>query len=132
MALYDGFGRVATTWMPDPVTGKTSPQPSLAIEYFLPADGPNPSQPVLPAGTPFAIVHVRTQDGATPDVASWRVLGGPAPNALSIVAQAPRSGFETAIALPAQAPGPVMTVQAIDRAGAVTGTAAPRRVTFGG
>ncbi|TMK95680.1 MAG: ArsR family transcriptional regulator [Actinobacteria bacterium] len=70
-------------------------------------------------------------NGAT-DVANWRVLAGPSPGGLSVVAQAQRSGFETAIALPAQAPGPVMTVQAIDRAGAVTGTAAPRRVTFGG
>ena len=70
-------------------------------------------------------------NGAT-DVASWRVLAGPAPSALSVVAQAPRSGFETAIALPAGAPGPFMTVQAIDRAGAVSGTAAPMRVTIGG
>ena len=70
-------------------------------------------------------------NGAT-DVASWRVLAGPAPSALSVVAQAPRSGFETAIALPAGAPGRFMTVQAIDRAGAVSGTAAPTRVTVGG
>ena len=70
-------------------------------------------------------------NGAT-DVASWRVLAGPAPSALSVVAQAPRSGFETAIALPAGAPAPFMSVQAIDRAGDVSGTAAPVRVTIGG
>jgi len=70
-------------------------------------------------------------NGAT-DIASWRVLAGPTPSALSVVAQAPRSGFETAIALPAGAPEPFMTVQAIDRAGAVSGTAAPTRVTVGG
>ena len=70
-------------------------------------------------------------NGAT-DVASWRVLAGRAPSTLSVVARAPRSGFETAIALPAGALGPLMTVQAIDRAGAVSGTAAPMRVTIGG
>ena len=38
-------------------------------------------------------------NGAT-EVAGWRVLAGPSPGALQPVADAPRSGFETTIALP--------------------------------
>jgi hypothetical protein len=39
------------------------------------------------------------------------------------VAQAVRSGFETAIPLPAGTAGPYVTVQALDASGAVIGTA---------
>jgi len=55
-------------------------------------------------------------------VTAWRVLSGANPATLQQIAQVPRNGFETAIALPATA-GPVMTVQALDAAGAVIGTA---------
>ena len=41
---------------------------------------------------------------------------------LQPVAQAARSGFETAIALPAGTAGPYVTVQALDAAGSVLGT----------
>jgi hypothetical protein len=41
-------------------------------------------------------------NGAT-DVASWRVLAGATPNALAAVSKAPSSGFETALAAPANA-----------------------------
>jgi hypothetical protein len=52
--------------------------------------------------------------------ASWKVLGGPSASALSPVASAPRTGFETAIALPARQP--FVAVQALDAGGAVLGT----------
>jgi hypothetical protein len=55
-------------------------------------------------------------NGAT-GVASWRVLAGPTPAALSTVAQAPSSGFETAIAAPSTAP--VFAVQALGVGGEV-------------
>ena len=59
------------------------------------------------AGTVYA-----SWNGATL-VASWRVLAGPSATSLKPVAQAPRTGFETAIALPAG------TARAVcDRAGA--------------
>jgi hypothetical protein len=61
-------------------------------------------------------------NGAT-QVASWRVLTGPTAVSLQTVAEAARSGFETAIALPATATGPFVTVQALDASGAVIGTA---------
>jgi hypothetical protein len=69
------------------------------------------------AGTVYA-----SWNGATL-LASWRVLSGPSADALAPIAQAPRSGFETAIALPPGAAGRYMTVQALDAAGNVIGTA---------
>jgi len=61
-------------------------------------------------------------NGAT-QVASWRVLAGPTAASLQPVAQAARSGFETAIPLPATTTGPFVTVQALDASGAIIGTA---------
>jgi hypothetical protein len=65
-------------------------------------------------------------NGAT-SVASWRVLAGPSASTLQPVAQAPRSGFETAISPPLGTSG-VITVQALSASGAVIGTAAPQAV----
>ena len=70
------------------------------------------------AGTAFA-----SWNGATL-VSSWRVLAGPTPASLTAVAQAPRSGFETAISVPAGTAGPDMAVQALDAAGGVLGVSA--------
>jgi hypothetical protein len=70
------------------------------------------------AGTVYA-----SWNGATL-LADWRVLAGASANALNPVAQAPRSGFETAIPLPAGAAARYMTVQALNAAGQVIGAAA--------
>jgi hypothetical protein len=67
-------------------------------------------------------------NGAT-RVAAWSVLAGPTATTLHPAAQAPRSGFETAIALPAGMAGPYVTVQALDATGAVLGTAAIKTLT---
>jgi Arylsulfotransferase (ASST) len=58
-------------------------------------------------------------------VASWRVLAGPSATRMRIVAQVARSGFETAIAVPAGTVGPYVTVQALDAGGHVLGFAHP-------
>jgi len=84
-----------------------------------PAHGPAfavaPSSPG--PGTVYA-----SWNGATL-VAGWRVSAGATPSSLQPVAEAARSGFETAIALPAGTAGPYVTVQALDASGAVIGTA---------
>jgi hypothetical protein len=69
------------------------------------------------AGTVYA-----SWNGATL-VAAWRVLSGATPSSLKAVAQTARSGFETAIAVPAGATSAYMSVQALDASGAVIGTA---------
>ena len=56
-------------------------------------------------------------------LASWRVLAGPSATRMSVVAQGPRAGFESAIPLPAGTAGPYVTVQALDAGGHVLGTA---------
>ena len=52
-------------------------------------------------------------------MASWRVLAGAAPNALSAVLTAPKQGFETQIEVPA---APYVAVQALDAQGRKLGT----------
>ncbi len=61
-------------------------------------------------------------NGAT-EVASWRVLAGERATTLRPLADAPRTGFETAIPVPARAP--VAAVQALDADGTVLGTSIP-------
>jgi hypothetical protein len=64
-------------------------------------------------------------NGAT-GVASWRLLGGPAPASLRSLSTASRSGFETAITV-ASTPRYV-AVQAVNARGKVLGTSATRSV----
>jgi hypothetical protein len=67
-------------------------------------------------------------NGAT-EVASWRVLAGPAAASTTAIATAPRAGFETAIALgSAPAPGSYVSVQALSATGEVLGAAASQRL----
>jgi hypothetical protein len=56
-------------------------------------------------------------NGAT-EVAQWRILAGPSAGALSPVASARRTGFQTTISTRATR---YLSVQALDRAGAVIG-----------
>lgn len=81
-----------------------------------------PAFAVLPGPDGTGTVYA-SWNGATL-VAAWRVLTGATPATLSPVAQAARSGFETAIPLAAANAGADVTVQALDAAGAVIGTAA--------
>ena len=80
-----------------------------------------------PAGDPKAAaardgerttVHA-SWNGAT-EVRRWRVLAGPAPDALAPVATAARRDFETAVAVDTREP--LVAVQALDAAGDVLGT----------
>ncbi len=60
-------------------------------------------------------------NGAT-EVVSWRVLAGPSPGSLAVVASAPKSGFQTTIPI---TPKPAyLAVQALDAAGATIGVSA--------
>jgi len=70
------------------------------------------------AGTVYA-----SWNGAT-EVASWKLLAGASASSLSTVAQVPRSGFETAIPVPAGTVGPYVAVQALGAAGQLLATSA--------
>jgi subtilisin family serine protease len=67
-------------------------------------------------------------NGAT-EVAAWRVLAGPSAAQLAPSAQAPRMGFETAVAVPGVPP--VVAVQALDAKGRVLATSRPVGVVGG-
>ncbi|HEV3048641.1 MAG TPA: arylsulfotransferase family protein [Solirubrobacteraceae bacterium] len=69
-------------------------------------------------------------NGAT-EVASWRVLAGSSPAALRPAASAPRSGFETAIAVAGAPAGAYVAVQALDAAGTVLASSRAVRVEAG-
>jgi hypothetical protein len=82
-----------------------------------PADPPAVAASAASAGGPVTVYA--SWNGAT-EIASWRVLAGPAPSRLSAVASAPKNGFETAIAT--RGPEPYVAAQALNGAGAVLGT----------
>jgi hypothetical protein len=64
-------------------------------------------------------------NGAT-DVARWRLLAGPSPMGLSVVASVPRAAFETSIA--ARPRGRYAAVEALDRSGGLIGASAVVRL----
>ena len=98
-------------------TGSPGTRPALAV---VAAHG---AAAARSAATVYA-----SWNGATL-VASWRVFTGASPRSLKPVAQAPRSGFETAVALPAGTTGKYASVQALGAAGQVLGGAAPVAVS---
>jgi len=75
------------------------------------------------AGAARSGVVYASWNGAT-QVASWRVLAGATANSLQAVAQAPRSGFETAIELPVGTTAAHLQVQALDAAGRLLASSA--------
>jgi hypothetical protein len=77
----------------------------------------SPAVAVARASNGRATVYA-SWNGAT-GVASWRVLAGASPTSLAPIATGPRSGFETALTLPAGASPAYVAVQALDGSGAV-------------
>jgi Arylsulfotransferase (ASST) len=94
-------------------TGAPATRPAFAV---VAAHG---SAAARSAGTVYA-----SWNGATL-VTSWRVFVGGSPHSLKPVAQVARSGFETAIPLPAGTAGRYVIVQALGAGGQVLGGAAP-------
>jgi hypothetical protein len=83
---------------------------------------------VASAGAHAGATAYASWNGAT-EVASWQVLAGSSPSTLKPAASAARTGFETAIPLPAVAGGGYVEVQALNGAGAVIGTSAAVKVS---
>ena len=104
---------------------RTSRCTTSPIEPFASGTGTPAHPPAFafaPAGAAGGTVYA-SWNGAT-EVASWRLLAGASASSLSTIAQVPRSGFETAIPLPAGTAGPYLAVQALSAAGQVLGTSA--------
>ncbi len=128
-------------WGQDPALSEFSASGALLFDAHFPAHTQSYRDFRFPwTGTPheapaFAFeraaggagVVYASWNGAT-QLAGWRVLAGASARALRPVAQAPRGGFETAIALPAGTSGRYLAVQALDAAGQVIGTAVTAKV----
>jgi Arylsulfotransferase (ASST) len=133
-ALEDGDWFVG--WGADPDFSEFSPAGALLLDAHFPPHTQSyrdfrfswtglPSDPPVFALAPAAggaKTLYASWNGATL-VAGWRVLSGSRAKKLVPIAQAPRSGFETAIALPAGSLGKDVTVEALNAAGEVIGTA---------
>src|SRR5438128_592043 len=92
--------------------------------YRLPWSARPPARPAIALSKTRAGTAVYASWNGATDLASWRVLGGGSAASLQPVAQAPRRGFETTIALPGSAGGRYVVVQALDSTGAVIGSSA--------
>lgn len=82
-----------------------------------------PAYAFVAAAGPAAGTVYASWNGAT-GVAQWRVLAGSSSHSLTAVTQVARTGFETAIALPAGMHGPYVAVQALGASGQVLGASA--------
>jgi len=92
-----------------PWTGAPATLPAIAVSP--------PAGAAAQGAAPLTVYASWNGDTRT---ASWRVLAGPSAQQLSPVAAAPRSGFETAISVPA--PQPFIAAQALDASGTVLAT----------
>lgn len=88
--------------------------------YRFPWTGQPAEPPAVAAerGAGDAVTVYASWNGAT-DVATWRALAGPSADNLMEAGSAPRSGFETEIAV--ETAGPFVAVEALDVSGAVLG-----------
>jgi Arylsulfotransferase (ASST) len=123
-------------WGQDPFFSEFSPEGKVLLDAHLPAlsqsytvfkfpwSGEPTQSPAIAvrARSHGGLVAYASWNGATA-VTQWRLLAGASPHALTPVAAAPRSGFETAIAL-SSAPR-YLAVQALGSGGAMLGMSAP-------
>jgi hypothetical protein len=95
--------------------------------YRLPWSGHPSDEPALRVAASGARKVLYASWNGAGAVASWQVLSGHSASALApLGASSPRSGFETAIPLPAGA-GPLVAAQARDAAGVAIGASAAVR-----
>jgi hypothetical protein len=125
-------------WGQEPYFSEFAPEGRLLFDAHLPAAyqsytvlefpwSGNPTQPpqlAVRARSHGGLVAYASWNGAT-SVAQWRLLGGASPHALAPLAAVPRSGFETAIAVPTTSR--YLAVQALDAQGQVLSTSATIR-----
>jgi hypothetical protein len=122
-------------WGQEPFFSEFSPGGTLLFDAHFPlhtqsyrsfrfpwtgAPGQRPAFAFAPRGPASGVVYA-SWNGAT-RLASWRVLAGPFPTRLRVIAEAAHAGFETAVGLPVHVSGPYLAVQALDPSGGVLAT----------
>jgi hypothetical protein len=125
-------------WGPQPYFSEFSPGGQLLFDARLPApdssyrgyrfqwSGTPATRPVIAAARAGTAVSVFASWNGATRVVRWRVLAGPSPLRLRRLATAPRTGFESAIAV--QTSAPWVAVQALDSSGRVLGSSPATRV----
>ncbi|HEY4812294.1 MAG TPA: arylsulfotransferase family protein [Solirubrobacteraceae bacterium] len=129
-------GNSLVGWGEVPYITEFNPAGQILFEANFPAPGqsyrayrfPWNAQPAEP---PAAAVTASSGETATvyaswngaTDVSEWRVLGGPSATELTAIANAPATGFETAI--PVSTTDPEFVVQALGVGGQVLGSSKP-------
>ncbi len=127
-------GNVLVGWGPEPYTSEYTPSGALVWDALLAGKTnsyrayrfgwtgtPTGSPSVAAASSGSSTTVYASWNGAT-TIASWRVLGGASPAALSAVGGGAFTGFESAIAIAGQPA--YVAVQALDASGNVLGTSA--------
>jgi hypothetical protein len=118
---FSEFGPAGNLLFDAHLPGRTQSYRSFRFEWTgTPAHAPTYSFQAAGSGT--GTVYA-SWNGAT-GVSSWRVLAGASPHGLKAVAEGARTGFETAIQVPAGATGPYVAVQALGSGGQVLGSSA--------
>ncbi len=117
-------------WGQEPFFSELSPQGTMLFDAHFPVHSRSyrsfrfpwvgvpahpPSFAFESAGTGQGTVYA-SWNGATA-VASWKLLAGASPQSLHAILTTPRTGFETAIALPGGTSGPYLAVEALDASG---------------
>ncbi|HEX3391627.1 MAG TPA: arylsulfotransferase family protein [Solirubrobacteraceae bacterium] len=128
-------GNVLVGWGPEPYVSEYSPTGALLWDailagktnsyraYRFPWTGTPVGSPSVAAGAgPSGSTDVYASWNGATTIASWRVLGGASPSALTPVGEGAFAGFETAIAIAGQPA--YVAVQALDGSGNVLGTSA--------
>jgi hypothetical protein len=113
-------------WGQEPYFSEFGPEGTLLFDAHFPAHDESyrafrfqwtgtpahvPAFALVPGSSGPSVVYA-SWNGAT-QVSSWRVLAGASSSSLAAVAQAPRTGFETAVPLPGGFSGSYMAVQAL-------------------
>jgi Arylsulfotransferase (ASST) len=120
-------------WGQEPYFSEFAPEGKLLLDAHLPAlyqsytvlkflwngDPTQPPRLAVRAGSHGGVIAYASWNGATA-VTQWGLLGGASPHALSPLAVAPRSGFETSIASPSTPR--YLAVQALGAQGQVLGS----------
>jgi hypothetical protein len=111
-AEFDSRGRTV-------LDGRFVPKTANYRAYLFPWRAKPADPPAVSATSRGANTVVYASWNGATDVASWRVLGGDSPQALSRVATVAKDGFETETLISAHR---FVAVQALDRVGRVLGT----------
>jgi hypothetical protein len=93
--------------------------------YRLPWTGHPADTPAVAATSAGGATQVFASWNGATQVASWRVLSGPAPDSLAPAGNAARSGFETTIGI--QGAPAYVAVRALDSSGKTLGVSSPVR-----